>query len=175
MTSVDRTLWDLAFRVWVSQRYYAKRHAFFHALDRGTTFVSALSATGAFGTLLAELPGIALYASLVVALTLTTSLVFGFGELSSKYNQLYRRYSDLAVSISRTANPSASRVRELTAQRFEIAKDELLRLGVIEAKCYNEEIESQGLDDGYKRRVRPYQIPLAHVITLPPDDFPPLS
>ena len=159
----------------MSQRYYSKRHAFFHAFDRGTAFVSVLSATGAVGTLIAEMPGIALYASLVVAIASTINLVFGFCDLASKHNHIYRRYSDLAVLIARAQNPSDSKIGELTAQRFEIVKDEPTRLGVIEAKCYNEEIESQGLDASYKRRIRAFQIPLAYVVTLPPDDFPRLS
>ncbi len=48
MTDVDPQIWDLSFTVSVSQRYYARRRAFFQSLHRLATLVSAFSGTGAF-------------------------------------------------------------------------------------------------------------------------------
>ncbi len=175
MTDVDPQIWDLSFTVSVSQRYYARRRAFFQSLHRLATLVSAFSGTGAFLALIAEKPAIALGATLVVAIASITDLTFRFADLASRDNELYRRFSDLAVAISRVKNASVTTAQKLRTERLEIAKDEPARLGTIEAKSFNEEVVSRGVERRYLRKVRWYQVPLAQIITLPPDNFPPLD
>lgn len=175
MPDAKRDLWDLGFRVSYSQRYCAKRRAFLNGLHKGAALTTALSGSAAFVALLQRSPDIALYASALVAVVSFSDLVFGFSSLAAKQDELYRRFSDLAADISRVPKPTDAVVRRLTTARQEIGKDERGRLAVIEALSYNEELVSRGCERNYLRRVRPYQRILAHLITLPPDQFDPIG
>ena len=95
----------------------------------------------------------------------------GFPALSRENEDLYRRYSELAVKITRSPPTDMREVDEFMAQKEEIEVDEKQRLQVIDAIAYNDEIRFHHIDKSYYRMVRWYQHLFCHFFTLPPYEF----
>ena len=165
----------LEFGVHKSLRYHAKRRAFLLSLHRFTVAIAAITGSAAFVSLVGDNPGLAAGLSLFVAIVTGRDAVFGYAEHARIHDDLYKRFTDLAVDIERVGmNATVSTLHELRATRLLIEKDEPTSITALNIKCHNEEAEARGLTTD-RVRLYGYQSLFANFMTLPPDFFPQLE
>lgn len=170
MTVPKATFLDLDFGVHKSLRYHAKRRSFLNGLHKGAMTLATVTGTAAFAALIGEQSiEFAKWSALVVAVATALDAAFGFPELARIHDDLFRQFADLAVDMSKIADPTEEDERRFKARRLMIEKEEPTTISVLEVQCANEESDARGLNG--QRKIRLYQWPLRHFLTLPPDRF----
>lgn len=160
---IDDKAWGLRFRIGASRRYTSRRAAFYGRLDNGATVVSLIAASAAFGDLLGQQFGLALYASVLVAAASACSLAFRWSDKARLQTDLYRRYTRLHERLVR-----GGALAEIEADYVMTEADEPATMNVLMAICHNEEVTATGADPAAKRRLRWWQGLAANVCSLPP-------
>lgn len=163
-------LYSLDFTVHVSLRYHARRRAFFDAAHRISIALVAVGGSAGFVAILGDETTLAKFVTAFLAVVATLDLVIGYSERARDYDSLYRRFSDLAVSIAGVTDPSEDQIREWTSERMRIEKDEPTSIDVLNVICHNEEAEARGQSES-KFKVRWWQRPMCHLVTLPPNHY----
>jgi hypothetical protein len=173
MSQTSDDAWSLQFAAKKSLRYHAARRAFFDGAHRWTMAIVAIGGSTAFIGIIGEATEWAKWAALVLTIAGALDVAFGFSERARQHNSLYQRWSDLLAEMLRYGPPTESVLREWQAQRALIEKDEPTPLSALNVICHNTEAEVQqlGLENFY--HVRWYQSLFRHLLTIPPDYFPP--
>jgi hypothetical protein len=146
MTSEQRDLWDIDFGVKKSLRYHARRRAFYERLDNLSNVLVAITGASAFAVLIGGEGEIAKYVSGAVAILALVAAVLGFGRRAREYQDLYRRFSELAIKIATFEHPTAQDIARLRAERLSLEAEEPYIVDALERQCWNEEAEARGYD-----------------------------
>jgi hypothetical protein len=148
MTPEARDLEGVDFGVKKSMRYHSRRRAFFERLDNITNWLVAVVGASAFAAITGEadhgkswLPKILTAIITVIALA---DVIFACGTRSRIHQDLYRRFSDLAIEISGLEHPTARDINRLRAKRLTLEADEPHIIDALERWCWNEEAEARG-------------------------------
>lgn len=124
----------LNFAVEKSMRYHQRRRGHYDFYFKGLLFLAILSGSAAF----AEMPK---YFAAMAAIFPAINLVWGLSHRARDHEILFRRFSELAISI-RTAIIKKSANEELLAEwtqkRIDIETDEPPIYWALEADCDNE-------------------------------------
>jgi hypothetical protein len=73
-------------------------------------------------------------------------VILRFGQRARLHQDLYRRFSDLAIEISQLENPTPHDIARLRAKRLELEAEEPHISDALERWCWNEEAEARGLE-----------------------------
>lgn len=172
---IEAEVATLGFSINTSLRYHASRRFFFGNLDLAAKALSALTGSAAFAALLGGATTYALWASGIVAVIQSFDLAVGFSSRAAKYDDLYRRFSRLAVEIVRhpPSSVDVTLLRNWMAERVIIEGDEPTPIDALNVIFHNIEAEARGYGIEHQRRVYWYQRLFAQFLTLPPNNFPP--
>jgi hypothetical protein len=150
MTPEEQAIWDIDFGVKKSIRYHARRRAFYDRLENWTKILVAVSGAAAFATLIGNpdhwFPKIA--TAFVAAFGLA-DVVLNFGARARLHEELYRKFSELAVEIATTSRAAAVDVAKFRALRLTLETSEPPIIDALERECWNAEAESRGTDPQY--------------------------
>ena len=142
---VGRELEGIDFGIKKSMRYHSSRRAVFERLDNFTNWLVAVAGASAFASVVGDEKGkLAIYSTFVVMGIALADVIFGFGARARLHQDLYRRFSELAVEIAKLDEPTARDVAELRAKRLAIEADEPHIIDALERWCWNEEAEARG-------------------------------
>jgi hypothetical protein len=145
VTPEERSLWDIDFGVKKSLRYHARRRAFFERLDNLVNVLVAVTGASAFAVLMGEHGSLfSKIATGIVALLSLAAVVLGFGRCARAHQDLYRKFSDLAIEIAEIERPSGRDIARLRAKRLALEAEEPHIIDALERHCWNEEAEARG-------------------------------
>lgn len=157
---------DLDFKIDVSRRYCQYRHGFLVLMARLCLFTNIFAGTAAFSSLLPQFPGYVAYAGLIVALISLVDLVFEFSRGAQRYDEQYRRYTDLQREI--IADVSGENIVDLMSKYHEIELDDPPPKQVLTMICYNEAISARGTDTSERRHISFIRRLCANLWDMPP-------
>ncbi|MEZ5691157.1 MAG: hypothetical protein R3D71_05795 [Rickettsiales bacterium] len=145
---IKEELYALDFAVSKSVRYHSKRQRFFDILHNSSTIISAISGSSAFVAVLSDNRDLALWVSLIVAISSALDSVFSFSKKSRVHNDLRRRFSDLLKEMILSEGDEQLR-RRWQAERLNIEADEPPSLTLLVDICHNEEVIARGHEEKY--------------------------
>lgn len=143
MDNAADNLKDAAWRVrWASeksQRYHARRTAFFSRWNRVTAFAGICAASAVFASLTDAAPAwLASAGALFVLVMSGVDLVIGSAEMARKHDDLRRRFCELEADIHRAPEPTAEQVAAWSVRRLAIEADEPPTHVALDLLCDNE-------------------------------------
>ncbi|QEE24498.1 hypothetical protein CS053_08285 [Rhodanobacter glycinis] len=136
---IDVARWDLLWGVQRSQRYHARRSAFFDRWNKATALVGILAGSAVMATLGAYLPHwIAIAGALAIIIMSGVDLVAGAAEMARRHDSLRRRYCELEALIAANPHPRDVQLAEWQAGRLRIESDEPPTYVALDILCDNE-------------------------------------
>ena len=160
-TSDDRledVRWRLDFSAAKSVRYHAYRRAFWKSLDHWSKILSVISGTAVVVTALGKNPEVAGWLAIVVAVTSSADVVFGFGDRANRHDALYRDWCRFQEKLAELVRPTEEDIRAMQARRFRIEREEPTTLDWLERRCAAEECIARGCDVNPVWVLQPWQV-----------------
>ncbi len=133
-----------SFGIHKCRRYHAKLRAFYQGLHNAALGANAVTASGAFVAVLAEMPTLAAWLTGVVAVATSFDVLFGFDARARLHDDLCRRFTELAACIVEWP-PTPANLARAAAQRIRIEKDEPTEKRLIDLLAQNEEARCRGV------------------------------
>lgn len=131
-------LWELLWRVRLSNLYHLKRERFLDGADRASKAVSALGGAAAF-TQIRSSPDIGLWMTAVITVIATMSLVYGLGAKARKHAELARDFKRLEAEITEgSLEINVVGLKKLEAKYLGIESSEPPALSALTTHCHNE-------------------------------------
>ena len=176
-------VWGLDFDVAKSLRYHSYRRSFWEAWAYISKLLTIVSGTAVLVTLVGDKTAAAMALSIVVAITSSADVVFGFDTKARKNDSLYRNFSLLAQKIIDLRDPTAADVAALRRARIEIEMEEPGKVDLLERRCAGEEARARGCNLRPSWQLTTWQIRLSQFsfwptmwpATLPPENRHPGS
>jgi len=137
--------WDLLWAVRRSQRYHARRRAFYrrwHQLTALAGLTGGSTVFAAFGHILPA--SLALWAAAAVALLSAADLIVGTADMAHAHHDLRRQFGELEADMLRDAAPSAATLAAWEARRLAIEAHEPPVYVALDILCENELIRATG-------------------------------
>ena len=167
---------ELLFDVRRSVRYHRRRQQF---LDRVSDWVKAATAVAGSATvasLLAYTPGdessqptLAEMLAATTAILAALDVVFGFGKLARRHNDLAREFIALEQETLRAGSTSTpDNLVRLQTGRLAIEAKEPPHYRVLNAICYDELVTAMGYADKYRSNIYWFQRALAQFVDVFP-------
>jgi len=148
----------LLFGVRRSIRYHNRRRLFFDRLHKISTFLSALSGTATFASVLAKAgPFWTLTFAASVAVFSAADLVLNTSEKARLHHDFARNFFELEKEMIKCENPSQEDISRFTLRRLDIEAEEPPVLKVLDAICHNELLRALGYDRSYYADIKWYQ------------------
>lgn len=148
--------WNLLWAAQRSQRYHARRMAFFDRWHKMTAIVGIMGGSAVFashgGALAAWLPPLA--AALVVLMS-TIDLVVGTAVMARCHNDLRRRFCLLESAIQSKPEATAADLRRWKEERLSIEGDEPPKYAALDILCENELLRATS----HTKAQPPYALP----------------
>lgn len=117
--------WELTYAVQRSQRYHARRSAFFDRWHKLTLLASILGGSAVVASLGDQLgTGVAVACGAIVALLSGVDLVVGTSEMARKHNDLRRRFCELEREMEHDPAADLAQIAQWRAGRLAIEADE---------------------------------------------------
>lgn len=134
--------WEgLLFDIRRSVRYHNRRRAFYDRLDQFTNVISLIFGSTAIYSTLADISNIwAVLSGAVVTIFSAINLVVGSSQRSRSHFDFAKSFVELETKMIAIVAPTEQQLREITAQRLSIEKDEPPVLRVLDCICYNEQL-----------------------------------
>ena len=132
----------LNFGIEKSMRYHQRRRGHYEWLHKVIMFLTLLSGSAAFASLL----GCPEYFGAAAAVFAAIDLVWGPSHRARDHEILFRRFSALAIAIRTTVPPTAELHAEWVRKRIDIETDEPPIYWALEADCDNEVRRAWGKD-----------------------------
>jgi hypothetical protein len=137
------------FGVKKSLRYHSRVRAYYERLDIWTKWLSAVAGASAFAVLLGDSKSLSAAAlTFIVTALALLDIIVAFSQKARLHQDLYRRFSDLAIEIAKLQHPIAPDVAQMRAKRIAIEADEPPAIDVLEKWCWNLEAASRGGNQG---------------------------
>ena len=135
----------LDFGINKSLRYHSKRRALFERLDNFTNWLVAVAGASAFAAVIGD-PASSLSKILTALITAIALLdvIWGFGARARLHQDLYRRFSELAVEMAGMEKINTHDIAKFRAKRLSLEADEPHIIDALERWCWNEEAEARG-------------------------------
>jgi hypothetical protein len=179
MQDDDRELWNLKFGVEVSSLYHDWRRGTMEAAQRFSRFATIVGIIITLATAFNPLGWaphvfewtIAGILFLVACINIA-ELTYRFNERASEHLELYRRFSDLLIRMSRPQNESNERLSDWEAAAASIRRDEPPTMWAIYALAWNQVVEFSGAPQTYRRKLGWLQYLFRNLIQFRPKDFP---
>ena len=130
---------DLNFAVEKSMRYHQRRRAHYDFNFRILLFLTIISGSAAFADMSNYFGGMA-------AIFTAINLVWGLSHRARDHEILFRRFSELAISIRTMPEETKETYDKLIERRIDIEADEPPIYWASEADCYNEVCHAWGKD-----------------------------
>ena len=130
----------LDFSVEKSMRYHQRRRGHYEFCHNAFMFLTIISGSAAFAELSANFGAAA-------AIFAAIDLVWGLSHQAKNHEILFRRFSELAISIRTTRAPTAELHAEWVRKRIDIETDEPPIYWALEAACDNEVRRAWGKDN----------------------------
>jgi len=150
---------NLLFEIRSSIRYHNHRKRFFDSFHNVASFLTAISGTAIFMTILTEQsnPALQMVLAAVIAIFSTIDLVISSSAKSREYEDLSRRFIALEKKIMVAENPDSKFFKSVQAEKLSIEADEPPHLRILNAVCFNETITAMGLNKDEKVKIEWYQ------------------
>lgn len=130
--------WDLLWRVRLSGLYHLKRERFLDGVEKAAKAVSALGGAAAFSQIKSD-PGIGLWATALITVVSTASLVYGPSAKARKHSDLARDLKRLESDIvGAGASLTMAEITKFDARYLNIESSEPAALGALVTQCHNE-------------------------------------
>ena len=131
----------------VSALYHQKRERFFDLMDKNITAIAIISSSSAIASI--SHPWVMAFFSLVIAITSTFSLVFGFSDKAKKHADLAKRYKLLLadIYIQHIDELTQPLINSWQEAFYRIEAEEPPSLGALVIICQNELAAASGHDD----------------------------
>lgn len=131
--------WDTLWSVRVSQRYHARRMAFFDRWHKITGIVGVLGGSAVFVSMANYAPAwlASVGAGLIVILS-SIDVVVGTAEMARRHNDLRRRFCLLEAAIEAVPEPTAKVISRWKDERLSIESDEPPVFVALAIQCDNE-------------------------------------
>lgn len=127
-----------------SMRYHSRRRAALERCDSWANWIVAVTGASAFAAIVGEANTFAKILTFGVAAISLADVIFSFGARARLHQDLYRRFSDLAVEVSLIETPTPHDIARLRAKRLTMEADEPHVIDALERCCWNEEAEARG-------------------------------
>lgn len=138
---------NLLWNVRKSQRYHARRMAFFDRWHKVTGFVGVLGASAVFVAMAEHVPvWLATTGAGLVVVMSSIDLVVGFSVMARCHNDLRRRFCLLEAAIAAKPEAKASELARWTEERLNIEADEPPVYVALDLQCDNELRRATGRD-----------------------------
>jgi len=150
---------NLLFEIRRSIRYHNYRKRFFEWFHNLAAFLTAISGTAIFVTVLAEQvsPVLQMVLAAVVAIFSTIDLVIASPAKSREYEDLSRRFIALEKEIMVSENKDSKFFNTIQAEKLSIEADEPPHLRILNAVCFNETVTAMGLNQDAHVKIEWYQ------------------
>ena len=147
LTPESEALESIDFGIKKSIRYHSKRRAFFERWDNIANWLVAVAGASAFASVVGDSASLLskILTFLMTAIALADVIV-SFGARARLHQDLYRRFSELAIEITHMSNPTPHDIATLRAKRLSLEAEEPHIIDAIERWCWSEEAESRGAD-----------------------------
>jgi hypothetical protein len=135
----------LDFGIKKSMRYHSKRRDLFERLDNFSNWLVAVAGASAFASVVGDSASTLskVLTALVTAIALL-DVIWGFGARARIHQDLYRRFSELAIEMATMDNPDAREIARMRARRLALEAEEPHIIDALERRCWNEEAEARG-------------------------------
>lgn len=133
---------DLDFSVEKSMRYHQRMRAHYDFYHKFLLFLAILGGSAAF----AEITAMSNYFAAATTVFVAASLVFGLAQRTRDHEFLFRRFSDLAISIRTAKEPTEDVYKGWIETRLDIEASEPPVYWALEADCDNEVRRAWGKD-----------------------------
>ena len=140
-------VWLVTWAAQRSQRYHARRAAFFARWNEATAFAGICAASAVFGSFAnVAWEWLAVAGALLMLVMSGVDLVAGAAEMSRKHDDLRRRFCELEADICRTPEPSVADIAAWRAKRLTIEADEPGTYVALDLLCENELRRAHGYE-----------------------------
>lgn len=137
--------WEILWGAQRSQRYNARRTAFYERWNKVTAFVGIVGGTSVFASLGQFFPvWVGSFGAAAIVVMSAMDLVAGTGEMARRHNDLRRRYCELEAKIAGTVAPSQEQIASWCAERLTIESDEPPTYVALDILCENELAHTKG-------------------------------
>lgn len=154
---IKKDRWDVLWAVQKSQRYHARRHAFFDRWNKSTAFVGVLGGSAVIASMAQHAPPwLAAAGGLLVVVMSGLDLVVGTGHMARQHNDLRRRFCEMEADIARDPEPGAPTVAAWQARRLAIEADEPPTYVALDLLCENELARSYAHTSTKPRAILPW-------------------
>ncbi|MYH56520.1 MAG: hypothetical protein F4145_00565 [Boseongicola sp. SB0675_bin_26] len=137
---LEQSVKRLDFAVEKSMRYHQRRRGHYDLMHKWLLFGTILSGSAAFGGRILE-PG---YFGAAAAVFAAFDLVWSLSHRARDHEMLFRRFSDLAIAIRSTSQPTQDHLTDWIKARITIESDEPPMYCALEADCDNEVRRARG-------------------------------
>ena len=136
--------WEgLLFDIRRSVRYHNRRRAFFDRLDQTTNVLSLVFGSAAiYGVLSHANANWAVLSAAVVTIFSAVNLVVGSSQRARAHFDFARQYFELERKMIMVLDVSETVLRDITAERLSVEKNEPPVLKVLDCICYNEQLRA---------------------------------
>lgn len=141
------SLYELEFRIKCALRYCKKRCNTFKFLHNLCIFITLFGGSAAFGAI-EKYPLASIICGAFAAIIFSADAAIDFSRRSEKYNNLYKKFSDLLIKIQ-SASPDEALLTYVKNEWANIQLDVPTTLRVLDVLCHNQEATFQGIDDLY--------------------------
>jgi len=147
-------------------RYHARRRAFLDGMHRAILFVVILSGTAAFATFRQKIGLFGIppeWFAVIPVFLATADLVFDLSNKSRDHEFLYRKYSTLLVDAVKSTEDEVQKWAAIKVRYHEVLQDEPPNFHVLNAACFNEIVDTYGLNQAQKIRIPRHVSWLMHI------------
>ena len=125
VTGADvRDLDAIDFGIKKTIRYHSRRRASLERRENLINWIVAVTGAAAFAAIVGDADLFAKILTFLVAGISLANVIFSFGSRSRIHQDLYRRFSELAIEVSLLENPTAHDIARLRAKRLAMEADE---------------------------------------------------
>jgi hypothetical protein len=167
MTKSTVAYHELLFGIRRSVRYHASRRRFLDQLHKLSNFLTLLSGTGIFISVLSNLNQLWMTSAAFLIITLSLiDLVIDAPGKARLHNDLERRFLELEKCTISNKNPTQDDIISFESSRLEIEADEPPILKVLDIICHNELSRALGYDKSNFYHVSWYQSLFCQIIDI---------
>jgi hypothetical protein len=147
ITPESEALESIDFGIKKSIRYHSKRRAFFERVDNISNWLVAVAGASAFASVVGDSGSLLskILTFLITAIALA-DVILSFGARARLHQDLYRRFSELAIELSNIHSPTIHDIARLRAKRLSLEAEEPHIIDALERFCWNEEAAARGAD-----------------------------
>lgn len=137
----------LLFDAELATRYHRRRAAFLERVSIGLTFTTLLLSTAAVASVLAAMPGLAIAASLVIALFSVIQVVYRPQAHATQHTSWLRRWNTVLLEIRTCPDPAPETLKSWTKVKFDVESEHIGEMRALQADCYNRAARHLGLSN----------------------------